>query len=145
MQPHVDVFGELAVIDHRLTGGAFVFDFVAFAGGTVRQEFLGKALHETVELFEKDGGCRAKISIQKEVFPELFIEMDPTHLSQVLWNLLLNAAEAIDGEGSIDLKMYSTKDRSACIEITDNGCGMSKETISSIFAPFFTTKQQGSG
>jgi two-component system sensor histidine kinase PilS (NtrC family) len=127
---------------------SLVNSFLLFAkppAGKVESIALGKALGDTVELFEKDGGCRAKISIQKEVFPELYIEMDPTHLSQVLWNLLLNAAEAIDGEGSIDIKMYSTKGRSACIEIADNGCGMSKETISSIFDPFFTTKQSGTG
>lgn len=127
---------------------SLVNSFLLFAkppAGKVESIALGKALEETVELFDKDGGCRAKISIQKEVFPELYIEMDPTHLSQVLWNLLLNAADAIDGEGAIDIKMYSTKGRSACIEIADNGCGMSKETISSIFDPFFTTKQNGTG
>jgi len=127
---------------------SLVNNFLLFAkppAGKVESIALGKALDETVELFEKDGGCRAKISIQKEVFPELYIEMDPTHLSQVLWNLLVNAAEAIDGEGSIVIKIYSTKGRSACIEIADNGCGMSEETISSIFAPFFTTKQNGTG
>jgi two-component system sensor histidine kinase PilS (NtrC family) len=127
---------------------SLVTSFLLFAkppAGKVESIALGKALDETIELFEKDGGCHAKISIQKEVFPELFVEMDPTHLSQVLWNLLLNAAEAIDGQGSINIKMYATKNRSACIEITDNGCGMSKETISSMFAPFFTTKQNGTG
>jgi len=127
---------------------SLVNSFLLFAkppAGKVESIALGKALDETVELFEKDGGCCAKISIQKEVFPELYVEMDPSHLSQVLWNLLLNAAEAIDGEGSIDIKIYSIKGRSACIEIADNGCGMSEETISSIFAPFFTTKPNGTG
>jgi two-component system sensor histidine kinase HydH len=127
---------------------SLVNNFLLFAkppAGRVEPIALGKALDETVELFEKDAGGHTKISIQKEVPPELYIEMDPTHLSQVLWNLLLNAAEAIDGDGSIDIKLYSTKGRRVCIEITDNGCGMTEETISSIFDPFFTTKQNGTG
>ena len=71
--------------------------------------------------------------------------MDPAHLRQVLWNLLINAAEAIEGSGSIDIKLYSDKNKYACIEISDNGSGMSDEIMKSIFDPFFTTKKNGTG
>jgi two-component system sensor histidine kinase PilS (NtrC family) len=70
--------------------------------------------------------------------------MDPKHLSQILWNLLLNAAEAIKGNGAIHVVCRVAEDM-ATIEITDNGCGMSDETQKQVFDPFFTTRAQGTG
>ncbi|MEJ2281978.1 MAG: ATP-binding protein, partial [Desulfobacterales bacterium] len=67
------------------------------------------------------------------------------YLRQILWNLLLNASEAIDGQGVIDIEMYEQKNKRACIKITDNGCGMSPDELKSIFDPFFTTKPSGTG
>lgn len=123
-------------------------NFLLFArppAGRVENIELDKAILETVELFEKDGSCQDRISIHTDISRNLFIAMDPIHFRQVLWNLLLNAAEAIDVEGSIDIKLHSLKNHHALIEITDNGCGMSNETMKSIFDPFFTTKQNGTG
>ncbi len=106
---------------------------------------MGKVLSEVVELFDKDIRRNRNIAIAKTVTPNLWIQMDPVHLHQVLWNLLLNAAEAINGSGRIEIKLYSLKNRFACIEISDNGCGMTRETMKSIFDPFFTTKKGGTG
>jgi len=57
----------------------------------------------------------------------------------------LNAAEAIAGTGVIEISMYPVKNKQVCIEVADDGCGMSRELIKSIFDPFFTTKQSGTG
>jgi two-component system sensor histidine kinase PilS (NtrC family) len=62
-----------------------------------------------------------------------------------LWNLLLNAAEAIDNEGQIGIDMFPIKNRQASVKISDNGCGISQEDLKSIFDPFFTTKPNGTG
>jgi two-component system sensor histidine kinase PilS (NtrC family) len=77
--------------------------------------------------------------------PGIWVGMDPAHLRQVLWNLLVNAAEAIEGRGEIRVELSAGKDRQACLEITDSGVGMSPETLKSIFDPFFTTKANGTG
>lgn len=127
---------------------SLVNNFLLFArppAGKLELIALDKAVNETVELFEKDGSCRGRITIHKNFSPGLFVEMDLVHLRQVLWNLLLNAAEAINGNGTIDIKLFSAKGRRVCIEVTDDGCGMSKQTIQSIFDPFFTTKPNGTG
>jgi two-component system sensor histidine kinase PilS (NtrC family) len=58
---------------------------------------------------------------------------------------LLNASEAINGSGTIDIKSYSSRDRKVFIEVADDGCGISPEIMKSIFDPFFTTKQNGTG
>ena len=106
---------------------------------------LDKALLETVRLFEKDGNCSGRISIIKDFAPDIWVEMDPIHLHQVLWNLLLNAAESIEGKGMIEIVMYPLKQHHAGIKIADNGCGMTRELMKSIFDPFFTTKPNGTG
>jgi two-component system sensor histidine kinase PilS (NtrC family) len=58
---------------------------------------------------------------------------------------LLNALEAIDGQGVINIEMYGLKNKRACIKITDDGCGMSSEELKPIFDPFYTTKPSGTG
>jgi len=104
-----------------------------------------KVLIETAELFEKDASHDGRITIAKNIQSGIWISMDPVHLRQILWNLLLNASEAIDGQGVIDIEMYALKNKRACIKITDDGCGMSPEDLKPIFDPFYTTKPSGTG
>ena len=130
----------------RLSSLASNFLFYARPpAGKVEPIELGRALLETAELFEKDGSNNGRISTIKKISPNVWITMDPGHLHQILWNLLLNAAEAIDNEGQIVIEMFPLKHRNACVKVSDNGCGMSQETLKSIFDPFFTTKSNGTG
>ena len=130
----------------RLSSLASNFLFYARPpAGKVEPIELDRALLETAELFEKDGSNNGRISTIKNISSDVWITMDRGHLHQILWNLLLNAAEAIDGEGQIKIDMFSIKNRHAVVKITDNGCGISPETLKSIFDPFFTTKPAGTG
>ncbi|MBW1858638.1 MAG: ATP-binding protein [Deltaproteobacteria bacterium] len=70
--------------------------------------------------------------------------MDSEHARQIFWNLLLNAAEAIDGTGTIHVSSMVEEDMVQVV-IRDDGCGMSDETISKIFDPFYTSKTHGTG
>ena len=106
---------------------------------------LDKLLNETIELFEKDATAAGRIEVNKKIQPEVWICMDAVHLRQILWNLLLNAAEAIAGQGRIDIVMYAARNREAVIRITDDGCGMTAAQLKSIFNPFYTTKPTGTG
>ena len=113
--------------------------------GKVEAIELERVLIETAELFEKGASNDGRITTTKKLQSNIWISMDPVHLRQILWNLLLNASEAIEGEGVIDIEMYELKSKRACIKITDNGCGMSADELKSIFDPFFTTKPTGTG
>ena len=113
--------------------------------GKVESIELEKELRDTAELFEKDASNDGRITTTTKFQSNIWISMDPVHLRQILWNLLLNASEAIDGQGVIDIEMYEQKNKRACIKITDNGCGMSPDELKSIFDPFFTTKPSGTG
>jgi two-component system sensor histidine kinase PilS (NtrC family) len=125
-----------------------VSNFLLYArppAGKVEPVELDKVLIETTELFEKDGSTDGRISTITNIESGIWIEMDPVHLRQILWNLLLNAAEAIDGAGKISIEMHGERNKDAWVEIIDDGCGMSKKTLKSIFDPFFTTKSSGTG
>jgi two-component system NtrC family sensor kinase len=65
-------------------------------------------------------------------------------LNQVFTNLLMNAADAIDGKGKIRIKTRARND-SVRVEFHDDGPGMSPEVQARIFEPFFTTKPVGQG
>ena len=125
-----------------------VNNFLLFArppAGKQEKIELSQALTETVELFEKDGSWRGRITVEKNLLSGIWVEMDPTHLRQVLWNLLVNAAEAIEEDGTVGIDMESSGKREVTVSVSDNGCGMTAETIRSIFDPFFTTKAEGTG
>lgn len=75
---------------------------------------------------------------------------DSETLEQILVNILINAAQAADKEDSwirLSVKLGNTWQDHLIIEISDNGCGMDKETKGKIFDPFFTTKgpEEGTG
>jgi two-component system sensor histidine kinase HydH len=106
---------------------------------------LDKILIDTVELFEKDANHDGRITTNKHMQSHVWIAMDPEHLRQILWNLLVNASEAIEGEGFINIDMYAIKNKQAFISIADSGRGMSQDDLKHIFDPFFTTKPSGTG
>ncbi len=123
-------------------------DFLTFArppAGKRRPLRLDRAVSEIVALFERDGTCAGRIQIEKTMTPDLWVAMDPVHLRQILWNLLLNAAEAIDGHGRIAVEVRAARGDKAEIRVRDSGCGIPAELMESIFNPFFTTKTEGTG
>ena len=87
------------------------------------------------------------------------VKMDPSQIDQVLANLCVNARDAIEGVGKITIETESIVfDADYCADhrgfvpgkfvllaVSDNGCGMDKETLSNIFEPFFTTKDVDKG
>jgi two-component system sensor histidine kinase PilS (NtrC family) len=102
------------------------------------------AIGDTLELFKEDGILENRITVVQDLAGEAWTEMDSEHARQIFWNLLLNAAEAIDGTGTIRVSS-TTADDVVQVVVEDDGCGMSEETISRIFDPFYTTKTHGTG
>jgi len=127
---------------------SLVSNFLLYAkppAGKIEPIDLESALTDIVELFSKDRKSSGKISITKDFFPGIWIAMDPVHLNQIIWNLLLNAAEAIEDTGAVDIKIYPVRADHVRIRINDTGRGMTGDIINSIFDPFFTTKPNGTG
>ncbi len=70
--------------------------------------------------------------------------VDPAQLAQVLWNLLRNAGQALEGEGTILLET-TAEDSGVRIDVVDDGPGIDPEHLERVFDPFFTTKDTGTG
>ncbi|WP_020674721.1 sensor histidine kinase [Geopsychrobacter electrodiphilus] len=73
-----------------------------------------------------------------------FVKMGRQRFQQIFINLLLNAVQATEASGQITLT-GEAGEKFVCLEIMDNGCGISAEDRSRIFDPFFTTKAPGCG
>ncbi|MDR3337457.1 MAG: HAMP domain-containing protein [Treponema sp.] len=80
--------------------------------------------------------------------PTIQVKMDSRHLNQVLTNLIINAIDAMDQEGTIEIRTDLVKKREArfCrLSLKDTGKGISPENRRKIFTPYFTTKESGTG
>ena len=85
------------------------------------------------------------IALETNLAGEFQARIDAPQLGKVLLNLVINAAEAIEGDGRIRVSTHAN-DRYAIIEVSDTGCGMSAEFLDkNLFRPFVTTKQRGLG
>jgi two-component system, cell cycle sensor histidine kinase and response regulator CckA len=87
------------------------------------------------------------------------VKMDPSQIDQMLANLCINARDAIRDTGKITIETGSENfDEAYCashpdflpgryvlLAVSDDGCGMDKETFNHLFEPFFTTKGVGEG
>jgi signal transduction histidine kinase len=85
------------------------------------------------------------VEVRKEFGPSLpKVMADADKLQQVFTNLTLNAIQAMSGGGKLILRT-SVANGQVRIDVQDTGCGISKENLSKLFTPFFTTKEKGSG
>ncbi len=134
-----------------------ITDFLTYARSSERKEKifnLGLVAKETVQIF-RAGVDKESIPIDVEVnlTEELPVKGDEQQIRQVLWNLLVNAKQAMPQGGKlrVELKSHpsliSKKGRGGGIElcIGDTGKGIPKEVLPKIFHPFFTTKEGGTG
>jgi two-component system sensor histidine kinase PilS (NtrC family) len=104
---------------------------------------LDSSVRATAESFAADP-ANVGITMIFDGAPGVEVEVDPSQLGQVLWNLMRNAAEAQDGQGTIRVAV-SSEDSDACIEVSDDGKGIDPDRLDHIFDPFFTTKEHGTG
>lgn len=108
------------------------------------------SLNETIEgvlsLVEKQVLFH-NITIEKDLARDLSrIAFDKSQLQQVFMNIVLNAAEAMDGKGKLTIRTQISVDGSyGEAKFTDTGHGIPKENFENLFEPFFTTKKPGEG
>jgi signal transduction histidine kinase len=85
-----------------------------------------------------------KIQVEVKAEP-LSIEADDQLLRQVLFNLVLNAIQAMNASGRIQILAQRQGASEVSIEIRDNGPGVPADRRTEIFKPYFTTQQKGTG
>ncbi len=101
-------------------------------------EVIGKSL----EMVKNELKYVAKVETDfGDIPPTLCL---PNQLTQVMMNLLINAAHAMETQGEITARTWQA-DGNIFISISDTGCGIPDELKERIFEPFFTTKAVGKG
>lgn len=108
---------------------------------------LGRLVDETLNFLRHQPMFR-RLRLEMRIAPELpTITADANQLSQILMNLLLNAAQATPEGGSITISAQKIKFAEALeLTVTDTGAGIPADILPHVFEPFFTTKRgQGTG
>jgi two-component system sensor histidine kinase PilS (NtrC family) len=126
---------------------ALVTDFLAFARPTatqLRPTDVAALADETLGVFRHSPKA-TKIELLRSGSQSLRIMADAAQLRQVLWNLLQNAAEAMQGEGDITVDVGWTPSGLCRVAVADSGPGISQADTQHLFEPFFTTKEAGTG
>jgi len=124
---------------------------------------ISELVEKTAQLIE--ASIPRKVSVVLDLAKGLpAVEGDPSRIQQLIMNLLINAAEAIEPGASGRVRARTALETVSapppdisfasddfapgvyvCLEVSDTGCGMGEETKSRIFDPFFTTKFTGRG
>jgi signal transduction histidine kinase len=137
------IHGEL----HRLEN--IVKQFLSLAGPSslnLQQVEVVKVISHVCELLRPEAAARG-IEIVMNV-PDMVpvLTADPVQITQALVNLVINAIQAVEGNGRVEVNVRpNEKIGVLSIEIHDTGPGIPAEKLSAIFEPFFTTRAEGSG
>jgi PAS domain S-box-containing protein len=105
---------------------------------------LNVVINDVLQLFDpqvRRSGVRVHASLADDLPPVLG---NKGKLQQVILNLLLNALDALGGDGNITVTSFE-RDGRVVIEVSDDGSGIAEEDLPQIFDPFFTTKGRGKG
>lgn len=125
-----------------------ISEFLILAKPHVRttKEFnLEKTIQDIVILFSPELNLRGIVLTESKNVPNAVVVGEQNQIKQVLINIIKNAIEAFEKEGSLHISTQYENEDFVSINIEDNGKGMTQEVINQIFEPFFTTKTTGTG
>jgi len=126
-------------------------DFLTFARPDVRgysDVDLEGLCREVINALGVSEGNEKDVSVDLDVRKNSKVVGDAEKLKQVMWNLLLNAYQAVDDGGRVDVVIDIGENGGnglSSITVSDDGNGVSDESRKKIFDPFFTTKEGGTG
>ncbi len=126
---------------------------------------ISELMQETLILIKSNPEYSEKIKIESDIEKNLIAHVDPERIKQVIWNLCINAIDAVEhNDGKLIIKaqrenslhetgVFKNYSINPIVEypeyvritVQDTGEGISKENLSKIFEPFFTTKPTGTG
>ncbi|QOS82567.1 ATP-binding protein [Paenibacillus sp. JNUCC31] len=110
----------------------------------MKPEGVGHCLERVMSLTESDAASRGHQITLKMTGEPVVVNMDRDKIVQVLINLIRNAFEAMADPGEVHIDLLQDGDQ-ALISITDTGSGIPENSLATIFNPFYTTKEEGTG
>ena len=117
---------------------------------------IGERIAGVTDMLGTVIGSRVRLTIEAPASP-CFVEADASQFETALVNMVVNARDAMNGEGDLVIRAYEApvlpplrghgghEGPFIAVSVTDTGGGMSPEVLSHIFEPFFTTKGVGKG
>lgn len=135
------VLAELARIEQIIS------DFLCLAGNKLsepKKQNLNRVIESVIPLIQADAmqrGIDVNVNLATEI-PDLLL--NEQEIKQLLLNLTRNGMEAMSEQGILTVETY-VMENTVCLCITDSGCGIPAELQEKMFAPFFTTKNEGTG
>lgn len=160
LSPNDPNYKHLQGIENQVRSGAHLtrqlLDMVGSETYDMKPTDLNTVLNESSEVFSR---AKKGIAITRRLEENIWsVEANAGQIDQVLLNLFINAAHAMNDEGDLylesknllmqdeDARPFSMKPgRYVKISVTDTGAGMDIETVEKAFQPFFTTKGKGAG
>ncbi len=120
-------------------------DFSRLDQAEVTSADINAGLESTLKIVWNE--LKYKTTVTKDFSPLPMLRCYPRQLNQVFMNILVNAAQAIEGRGEINIATRACDGPDPAIEvrISDTGRGVAPENLRRIFEPFFTTKPVGKG
>ncbi len=107
---------------------------------------LDALIRHSLKMVEGDADKKGITLNFKNDPPVETVNIDPDRIKQVLLNLYLNAMEAMDGKGNINVEISRTgRDNALQITVSDTGPGIQEKDLPLLFDPYFTTKSSGTG
>ncbi len=131
-----------------------VNDFLLFARPKkvkLRSFDLSELIMESLELFQNSQHWDERIHVSTGISNDTLLVSDPELVKQVLWNLFINALEAMPDGGSMQILARKEdggeifQQMAVRIQVRDTGKGFDHSVMPHLFTPFWTTKEQGSG
>lgn len=116
--------------------------FVRLDEAELQEADINKEIDLTLDLIRHE--TKNRIEIKKQYGKLPFIKCYPTLLNQVFTNILINACQAIDGKGIIEISTEYTNEK-LIVKIKDNGKGIPENELNKIFTAGYTTKGVGIG
>ena len=110
----------------------------------IKQTRIVPLIRHSLKLVSHDLG-KKKIQVKTDIRTKReSIYTDPERICQVLLNLYMNALNAMDSNGILEVGVADVADNFE-IRVADNGCGIPAKDIEKIFDPYFTTRAKGTG